>query len=181
MRIAILGDTHFPRRGGGVFPPACVAECLAADLVVHTGDVADMAGLRALGAMGRPVVAVHGNADDTEVRAELPAVAEVELPGGRRLGLVHIGGPEKGRLARMRKRFPDCTAVAFGHSHIPLLARADDGFMILNPGSATDRRRQPRHSMAVLTASPRGDLTVRFVDLDAGGADLDAELVRSAA
>lgn len=179
MRIAILGDTHFPRRGGGVFPPACVAECLAADLVVHTGDVADIAGLRALGAIGRPVVAVHGNADDTEVRAELPAVAEVELPGGRRLGLVHNGGPEKGRLARLRKRFPECTAVAFGHSHIPLSVTAPDGFMIINPGSATDRRRQPHHSMLVLEVEGDGPLAVRFVNLDDDGANLPVERIRT--
>lgn len=181
MRIAILGDTHFPRRGGGELPAACVAECLAADLVVHTGDVADMAGLAALRALGPPVVAVSGNADDAAVKAELPATAEVDLPGGRRLGLVHNGGPEAGRLERLRRRFPDCDIVVFGHSHIPLLAAAADGFMILNPGSATDRRRQPRHSMAVVTAPARGPLSVRFVDLDSGGIDLDPELVRTAA
>lgn len=181
MRIAILGDTHFPRRARGELPAACVAECRAADLVVHTGDVADMDGLRALRAIGPPVVAVNGNADDAAVKADLPATAEVDLPGGRRLGLVHNGGPEAGRLERLRKRFPGCDLVVFGHSHIPLLARADDGFMILNPGSATDRRRQPRHSMAVLTVPARGAMRVRFVDLDADGADLDAEMVRTAA
>lgn len=181
MRIAILGDTHFPRRAGGVLPDACVAECRAADAVVHTGDVADMAGLDALRAIGPPVVAVHGNADDAPVRAALPATAEVHLPGGRRLGLVHNGGPESGRLERLGRRFPGCDIVVFGHSHIPLLATRDDGFMILNPGSATDRRRQPRHSMAVVTATARGPLLVRFVDLDNGGVELDAGLVRTAA
>ena len=180
MRIAILGDTHFPRRGTQL-PAACVAECLAADLVVHTGDLADAAALAAVRAIGTPLVAVHGNADDAAVRSALPATAEVDLPGGRRLGLVHNGGPEAGRLHRMRRRFPDCQVVVFGHSHIPLLARADDGFTIINPGSATDRRRQPRHSMAVLRAPARGPLRVRFVDLDADGADLDPVLVRDAA
>jgi putative phosphoesterase len=180
MRLAILGDTHFPRRGSEL-PAACVAECRAADVVVHAGDIADTAALAALRALGRPVIGVSGNADDALVRAELPATAEMDLPGGRRLGLVHDGGPERGRLARLRSRFPACDVVVFGHSHIPLLARADDGFMILNPGSATDRRRQPRHSMAVLRAPARGALSVRFVDLDGGGTDLDPELVRDAA
>lgn len=180
MRIAILGDTHFPRRGSEL-PAPCVAECRAADLVIHTGDLADMPALTAVRAIGPPVVAVSGNADDARLRRELPATAEVGLPGGRRLAVVHNGGPEAGRLERMRRRFPDCHVVVFGHSHIPLLARADDGFMILNPGSATDRRRQPRHSMAVLTARARGALAVRFVDLDSGGVDLEPELVRSAA
>ena len=180
MHIAILGDTHFPRRGSAL-PDACVAECRAADLVIHTGDLADAAALRALRAVGPPVLAVNGNADHPAVKGDLPATAEVDLPGGRRLGLVHNGGAEAGRLARLRARFPGCDVVVFGHSHIPLLAAAPDGFMILNPGSATDRRRQPRHSMAVLTARAHGPLSVRFVDLDSGGADLDPDLVRSAA
>ena len=77
MRIAILGDTHFPKRAGGELPAACVRECHAADLVVHTGDVADIHGLRALRAIGPPVVAVSGNADDAAVKAELPATAEI--------------------------------------------------------------------------------------------------------
>ena len=177
MRIALLGDTHFPRRGSSV-PHACLAECRAADLIVHTGDLADMECLAHLTAIGPPVVAVHGNADDDAVTAVLPATAEVELPGGRRLGLVHNGGPEKGRLERLRKRFPDCTAVAFGHSHIPLCATAPDGFMIINPGSATDRRRQPHHSMVVIEVDGGGPLAVRFVNLDHNGADLAATLIR---
>ena len=180
MRIAILGDTHFPRRGSAL-PDPCMAVCRSADLVMHTGDLADMGALAAVQAIGPPVVAVSGNADDARVKAALPVTAEVQLPGGRRLGLVHDAGPEAGRLERLRRRFPACDVVVFGHSHIPLRAVAEDGFMILNPGSATDRRRQPRHSMAVLDAPWRGALTVRFVDLDAGGAVLDPDLVRSAA
>ena len=177
MRIALLGDTHFPRRGSAL-PDACLAECRAADLIIHTGDLADMGCLAHLTAIGPAVVAINGNADDAAVRAALPATAEVELPGDRRLGLVHNGGPEKGRLERLRTRFPDCTAVAFGHSHIPLWATAPDGFMIINPGSATDRRRQPHHSMVVIEVDDDGPLAVRFVNLDHEGADLPAELIR---
>lgn len=179
MRIALLGDTHFPRRGSGL-PAACLAECRAADVIVHTGDLADIACLEVLSGIGPPLVAVRGNADDDAVTAALPATAEVELPGNRRLGVVHNGGPEAGRLARLRARFPQCTAVVFGHSHIPLHAVADDGFMIINPGSATDRRRQPRHSMAVLEVAGDAPIAVRFVDLDAGGLDLSRDLVRNA-
>jgi predicted phosphodiesterase len=113
------------------------------------------------------------------VTAALPTTAEVGLPGGRRLGLVHNGGPEKGRLERLRRRFPDCHAVAFGHSHIPLCATAPDGFMIINPGSATDRRRQPHHSMVVIDVEADGPLAVRFVNLDDDGSDLPVELIRN--
>ncbi len=178
MRIALLGDTHFPR-GLSRLPDACLAECRVADAIVHTGDLADMACLTQLTAIGPPVVAINGNADDDAVKALLPATAEVELPGGRRLGLVHNGGPETGRLARLRKRFPGCTAVAFGHSHIPLCATAPDGFMIINPGSATDRRRQPHHSMVVIEVEGDGPLIVRFVNLDDDGADLPVQLIRT--
>lgn len=179
MRIALLGDTHFPRRGS-VLPEACLAVCRAADVIVHTGDLADVDCLSRLQSIGPPVVAVSGNADDPSVKAVLPVTTEVELPGARRLGVMHNGGPEKGRLERLRGRFPGCDAVAFGHSHIPLCARAPDGFMIVNPGSATDRRRQPRHSMAVLDVGPDGPLAVRFVDLDGGGTELSADLIRHA-
>ena len=178
MRIALLGDTHFPRRGSRL-PDTCLSLCAAADLIVHTGDLADMACLAHLTAIGPPVVAINGNADDASVTAATPATAEVELPGRRRLGLVHNGGPEKGRLERLRARFAGCSAVAFGHSHIPLLAVADDGFMIINPGSATDRRRQPQHSMVVMDVVGDGPLAVRFVNLDDAGADLPAELIRN--
>lgn len=178
MRIALLGDTHFPRRGA-VLPDACVAECRAADLVVHTGDLADMATLRMLRGLGPPVVAVHGNADDAAVRAALPATALIPLPGGAVMGLVHNGGAEVGRVERMRRRFPGCVLVAFGHSHIALHAVAGDGFGVLNPGSATDRRKQPRHSMAVVDASDDGVVSVRFLDLDSGGEPLPGDLVRS--
>jgi len=148
-------------------------------VIIHTGDLADMECLAHLTAIGPPLVAINGNADDDAVKSVLPATAEVELPGGRRLGLVHNGGPEKGRLERLRKRFPNCTAVAFGHSHIPLCATAPDGFTIINPGSATDRRRQPHHSMVMIEVDGDGPLAVRFVNLDHDGADLPVELIRS--
>jgi uncharacterized protein len=180
MRIAIVSDTHFPRRGRAL-PPSCVAECALADLIVHAGDLADMATLGVLSALGPPIVAVAGNADEAAVASRLPTAATVDLPGGRMLGVVHDAGPQAGRLERLRARFPGHAAVVFGHSHIPLRAVADDGFMIINPGSATDRRRQSRHSMAVLDADGGGPLRVRFVDVDGGGADLASDLVRTAA
>lgn len=179
MTVAVLSDTHFPARGTVLTAP--VAEVLRrADLIVHAGDLADLDLLRQLQGFGAPIVGVQGNADDEIVRGLLPPSAEVDLPG-LRLGVVHNGGPEAGRLERMRRRFPGCGGVVFGHSHIPLHQVAPDGFFILNPGSATDRRRQPRHSMVEMTISDGAPPEVRFLAVDDPPGPLPPELVRSAA
>ena len=175
MRVALLADTHLPRRGP--LPPACRDFLAGADLIVHAGDHCDMGALRALRDVGPPVVAVHGNVDDAAVRAALPATAEVEV-SGLRIGVVHDAGPVAGRVERLRRRFPDAGLVVFGHSHIPLHQTAPDGFAILNPGSATDRRRQPRASMAVVDATPGRPAAVTFVAVDDPPGPLDPALVR---
>ena len=119
----------------------------SADLILHAGDLAAASVLEDLRALGQPLAAVHGNIDSAEVRRLLPERQVVDA-GGVRIGLVHDAGQAKGRLSRMRMAFPECDAVVFGHSHIPLHEEAD-GFQIFNPGSPTDRRRQPRHSMGL--------------------------------
>jgi putative phosphoesterase len=144
--VAIVSDTHLPR-GSRALPAACVERLRAADLIVHAGDFAALAVLEELRALGPPVAAVHGNVDSPEVRRLLPERQVVEVAGVR-IGVVHDAGPGQGRLRRMRMAFPDCDAVVFGHSHIPL-HEEEDGFQIFNPGSPTDRRRQPRHSMGL--------------------------------
>jgi predicted phosphodiesterase len=111
------------------------------------------------------------------VRRALPATAEVALPD-LTLAVVHNGGPESGRLERMRRRFPDAGGVVFGHSHIPLHQVAPDGFFILNPGSATDRRRQPRHSMVELTVKKGSAPRIAFLAVDEPAGPLPDELVR---
>lgn len=178
MRIAVISDTHFPGRGQRL-PDACLDAIGAADLLIHAGDLADMQTLQMLRGLGPRLVAVHGNADDADVRAALPATAMVELPG-LVLAVTHNGGAEVGRLERMRRKFPEAGGVIFGHSHIPLHARASDGFFILNPGSATDRRRHPRHSMALLTV-PSDATTVEFLAIDDPAGPLDPALVRDVA
>ena len=145
MRIAIISDTHLPR-GRRRLPDECVERIRAADLLLHAGDVSTAAVLDELAAIGPPLIAVHGNVDDAAVRARLPERRVVDA-GGARIGMVHDAGPAKGRLARMRRAFPECDAVVFGHSHVPLLEHDAAGFQLLNPGSPTDRRRQPRHTM----------------------------------
>ena len=159
MRIAVISDTHLPR-GGRRLPEPCVERLRAADLIVHAGDLMRLPVLRELESYG-PVVAVHGNVDDSEVRASLPAVASVDA-GGLTIGLVHDAGSAKGRLARLRRRFPGADAVVFGHSHIPLHERAPDGFQIFNPGSPTERRRAPRHTMGIATVAG-GQLTFELI------------------
>jgi uncharacterized protein len=150
--LAVISDTHMPR-GGRRLPEPCVARLRAADLILHAGDLMTLAVLRELEAYG-PVVAVHGNVDDAEVRAALPATAKVDA-AGTTIGMVHDAGPARGRLERLRRRFPDADAVIFGHSHLPLLERAPDGFQIFNPGSPTERRRAPRHTMGIARAEDR--------------------------
>ena len=147
MQLAIVADTHLPR-GKRRLPDACVQRLRAADLILHAGDLCTVDVLRMFEALGSPVAAVHGNVDAPDLRAVLPATRIVEAAGAR-IAMVHDAGPAKGRLARMRRRFPDAGAVVFGHSHIPLHERANDGFQIFNPGSPTDRRRQPRPTMGV--------------------------------
>lgn len=176
MKVAVISDTHFPGRGS-VLPSACLTVIARSDLLIHAGDLADLATLEMLTGLGKPLIAVHGNADDDEVRAALPDVAKVDI-GGLRLVVTHNGGPEAGRLGRMKRRFRDANAVIFGHSHIPLHAVAEDGFFILNPGSATDRRRQPRHSMAEITIA-HGQATVAFLAVDEPAGPLPADLIRS--
>jgi putative phosphoesterase len=178
VRIAVVSDTHMP--GRGPLPGACLRRLAAADAIVHAGDVSDPATLALLRGLGPPLVGVHGNVDQPAVRAALPATAELEVDG-RRIAVIHDAGPEAGRLARMRRRFPDADGVVFGHSHIPLLERAPDGFFILNPGSPTDRRRQPRHSMAEITIDGDGPPAVVHWAVDPPEGPLDPALVRGSA
>ena len=116
-----------------------------ADWILHAGDIASVAVLRELEALGPPVVAVHGNVDSPELRAALPEETAIDVDGVT-VAVVHDAGAAAGRLRRMRRRFPDADAVVFGHSHIPLHER-DGDFQLFNPGSPTDRRRAPTHPM----------------------------------
>ena len=116
----------------------------AADLIIHAGDFSEASVLAELRELG-PVSAVHGNVDSAELRRELPESLSLDL-GGLTLAVIHDAGPAKGRLERLRARFPDADAVVFGHSHMPLHEERD-GFQIFNPGSPTERRRSPNRSM----------------------------------
>lgn len=175
MRVAVISDTHMPRRPG--LPPACLERLRAADAIVHAGDWSDVDTLALVRGLGPPLVAVRGNVEEPGVRSALPATAELATPGAR-VGVVHDAGPEAGRLERLRRRFPGAGGVVFGHSHIPAHAVAGDGFFILNPGSPTDRRRQPRRSMAELELTEGGPPRVTFWAVDDPAGPLDPALVR---
>ncbi len=162
MRIAVISDTHLPR-GSRKLPAACVERLSEADLIVHAGDFSELAALHELEALGE-VEAVYGNVDAATVHALLPERRVIDAAGAR-IGLVHDAGPARGRLERLRRWFPNADAVVFGHSHIPLHEQSRDGFQIFNPGSPTDRRRQPRHTMGVATVRS-GRLELELIRLD---------------
>jgi uncharacterized protein len=140
----VIADTHIPRRAK-TLPEGLTPYLDRADLILHVGDLMDPALLDELAAYA-PVEAVRGNLD----LPGLPETLELEF-GGVRVAMIHDSGPRRGRRARARRRFPDARVVVFGHSHIPLL-EDEAGLMLLNPGSPTDRRRQPRHTFALLRA-----------------------------
>lgn len=144
--VAVIADTHIPRRARAL-PEGLVSHLERADLILHAGDLMAPALLGELAAYA-PVKAVRGNLDPPH--PNLPETLEFEL-GGARIAMIHDSGPRKGRRARLRRRFPDARVIVFGHSHIPFL-EDEDGLMLLNPGSPTDRRRQPRRTFALLRA-----------------------------
>ena len=161
MRIAVVSDTHLPR-GKRQLPPRLIEECAAADLILHAGDFSTLSVLVELELLG-PVQAVLGNTDDADLAARLPVERVVEA-GGVRIGMVHNSGPKDGRGDRLRERFPDCQAVVFGHSHLPLIEQHGD-LLLLNPGSALEHRgRTPVCTMAVVEIAA-GRLTATLVDL----------------
>jgi putative phosphoesterase len=130
---------------------------------MHGGDFTSAAFADELRAFGPPVEAVHGNMDEAVLREALPRERIVEV-AGRRIGMVHIPGPRVGREARLAARFPGCDAVVYGHTHVPQVERFGQ-LWILNPGSPTERRAAPGHSMLVLTIRGRR-LTPKLVTLD---------------
>ncbi|MDX6719124.1 MAG: uncharacterized protein QOJ63_1378 [Solirubrobacteraceae bacterium] len=148
MQIAIISDTHMPR-GSRAIPADCLRRCREAGAILHAGDLVDLPVLEQLRAVGPPVHAIHGNVDSAAVRAVLPDRLEVELEGVR-IGMIHAPGPAAGRLDALHAAFPRCDAVVFGHTHTPEHAERD-GFAIFNPGSPTERRRAPAHTMGVAT------------------------------
>ena len=148
--MVFISDTHVPKRARDL-PDSLWARIEACDVVVHAGDWVDAALLDELAARARRLVGVYGNNDHGVLRERLPEVARVEL-GGVRFAVVHETGPAQGREHRCAARFPDVDVLVFGHSHIPWDTTAPTGLRLLNPGSPTDRRRQPFATYLTATA-----------------------------
>ncbi|WP_043496369.1 metallophosphoesterase family protein [Georgenia sp. SUBG003] len=142
--LVLLADTHWPKRAREL--PAPVWEAVgAADVVVHAGDWVDERLVDELDARARRLVACWGNNDGPEIRRRLPEVARVNLEGTR-IAVVHETGQAQGRERRMDSAFPSTDVLVFGHSHIPWDTTTPAGLRLLNPGSPTDRRRQPHRT-----------------------------------
>jgi putative phosphoesterase len=146
LLAVVIADTHVPRRARAL-PENLLAHLGRADLILHAGDlmVGDL--LHELRAHA-PVLAVRGNLDPPG--RDLPEILEFDF-GGARVAMIHDSGRKQGRRARLRRRFPAARVVVFGHSHIPFL-EDEDGLMLLNPGSPTDKRHQPHYTFALLHA-----------------------------
>ncbi|MFI0447816.1 metallophosphoesterase family protein [Actinomadura sp. 6N118] len=148
MRVVAISDTHAPRHWKSC-PPAVAAHLRDADLILHAGDVCTADVLDELSAYA-PVHAVLGNNDGPDVSAwGAPETLQLDLDG-LTVAMIHDSGQAKGRTGRMRHTFPDADLVVFGHSHIPL-DETGDGIRVFNPGSPTDRRRQPHGTIGLLT------------------------------
>ena len=156
-RIGVISDTHIPKRASRV-PDDALRHFEGVELILHAGDLSALAVLDQLAAHA-PVEAVQGNVEAPEVVARLPIKRELVV-GGCAIGLVHILGERAHYTRTARREFPDARVVVFGHSHIPYIEDAN-GLLLLNPGSATDRRRQPHCTVALLTiedGEPRAEI-----------------------
>ena len=166
LRLVVLSDTHVPRRARDL-PDQLWRAVDAADVVIHAGDWVDIALVDQLADRAKRLVAVWGNNDGPDIRARLPETATADLEGVR-LAVVHETGARTGREMRCDRAFPETDLLVFGHSHIPWDRVTPNGLRLLNPGSPTDRRRQPTGTFVTATVR-RGRLDdVTFVPVVRG-------------
>ncbi len=147
-RLVVLSDTHVRPGGRRRLPDGAYRALERADVVLHAGDIVTAELLHELSGFA-PTYAVLGNNDMDPALAHLPET-RLEVIEGVRVAMVHDSGPKAGRERRLRRRFPDADVVVFGHSHIPWNQREPGGQLLFNPGSPTERRRQPHHTIGVL-------------------------------
>ncbi len=159
----MLSDTHIPKRAR-VLPAPVLAAIDEADVVIHAGDWVDDATLDLLEERSRRLIGVWGNNDGPSLRRRLPEVARAELDGVR-FAVVHETGPAAGREQRCERDYPDTDVLVFGHSHIPWDSVTPGGLRLLNPGSPTDRRRQPACTYLTAEVADARLTAVRLVAL----------------
>lgn len=169
LRCLVLADTHL--RPGRSLPPAVHAAAAEADVILHAGDLVHPCAFEELAPYG-PIHAVLGN-NDTAFVGKLPDRLEVELSGVR-VALIHDSGTRSGRERRLRRWFPEAAVVIFGHSHEPEDREGVDGQRLFNPGSPTDRRRQPQHSFGLLHLGGGKIIDHRIVTIPPPGASIRA-------
>jgi putative phosphoesterase len=169
MRLLLLADTHVPSRARRL-PAVVWDEVNRADVVVHAGDWIDIGLLDALEERAERLVACWGNNDGPALRGRLPEIARVTLDGVR-LAVVHETGSSAGREKRMAAAYPDTDVLVFGHSHIPWDTTAPGGMRLLNPGSPTDRRRQPQctYMTATIEDGALGCVELHYLPVKAAG------------
>ena len=157
MKIAVLADTHIPKKARGL-PPKALEIIQKSDLLIHAGDILTAEFLDYL----RQLLPVHAVLGNNDAAIDLPERLEIELEGVK-VAVIHDSGAVKGRARRMKKLFPEADAVVFGHSHSPMNF-LDEGILLFNPGSATDKRRQSKHTMGTLQVA-NGSISGTIVEL----------------
>lgn len=162
-RAIVLSDTHVPQRARDL-PPAVWAAIDEADLVIHAGDWNALEIYEHVAARSKRMLAVYGNNDGAELRSLLPEVATAVIDGVR-VAVIHETGDAAGRARRMDARFPDADLLVFGHSHIQWDTVTSGGLRLLNPGSPTDRRRQPSHTMLWVEYEDGAVVSTELVEL----------------
>ncbi len=164
MKIVVLSDTHLRPGRERRLPDAVYTALDTADAVLHAGDVLTRDLLDELGGFA-PTHTVLGNNDDAVLAGLLPETLVVDL-GGLLVGMIHDSGPTAGRPGRMRRRFPACPLVVYGHSHAPFDGIGEGGQRLFNPGSPTERRAQPQHTFGILEISDGALVGHRIVAVD---------------
>ena len=166
MRLLLIADTHVPKRARDL-PAPVWDQVTDADVVLHAGDWVEPSLLDTLEARARRLVGCWGNNDGPELRRRLPERADATL-GGLRFTVVHETGSATGRESRMANEYPDTDVLVFGHSHIPWDTTAKTGLRLLNPGSPTDRRRQPfcTYMTATVDNAALSDVVLHRLDRD---------------
>lgn len=150
MQLVVLADTHLRPGSSRRLPDSALRAMAGADQVLHAGDVVSRSAWEEMSALA-PLTTVLGN-NDHELAGLLPERHQLEV-GRVRIGMVHDSGPRVGRAKRLRRWFPDCQVVVFGHSHVPVNEAGIAGQLLFNPGSPTDKRAQPHHTMGVIEVS----------------------------